>query len=178
MPDLLFDLLDGARLVLARDQWDGAVGAGAVTPFRDLHIGVVRWCGEGAVILQLLVVGFAQVVDDTVPVELPVEAVHLRYLGRQLLAVALRETAHHVELLQLVALLGFCKGEDHVDRFLLGITDKAAGVDDGDVTIGVLGIVCHGVAVGHQLTHQPFRVDQVLGATQRDHIYLVLDHKS
>ena len=79
-------------------------------------------------------------------------------------------------MLQLVLLFGFREREDLVDRFLFCITDKATGVDLGDLTLIIKKIMRNGVPVGHELAHQQFRIDQVLGPTQGANIYISFYH--
>ena len=113
----------------------------------------------------------AQVGQYLVPVEFPVELVHLRNFLFELLQVAFREASHHEHLLEPAAFLQFAKVQDHVDAFLLRVADEAAGVDDGDVAVGSFGIVEHLVALFFKQVEQVFRIHQVLGAPHRDNVY-------
>ena len=113
---LFHQIFHGHAHVRAADERNGAVGTGAVAAFRNLEIGIVRRCGEHPV------QGIE--VQDAFP------AVHFGDFGRKFFAVALRQAAEHRNFAHAPLLLGLDGLQDRLDRFLLGVLDETAGVDD------------------------------------------------
>ena len=179
---LIEDLLHGTALVLARNQWYGAVGAMSVAAFRYLYIGIVAGRRQDplptspyrerrrqlGVITPLhtgrgLGVGL-QVIQQLPIVELPVPAIDLGNLGLQVCQIALRETAHDVEALNASLGLGLCKLQDRIDALLLCISNESAGIDDHDFPLRVIAIMCTMITVGLHQSHQVLRIHQILRA--------------
>ena len=107
------------------------------------------------------------------PVELPIEAVHLGQFLRQFLEIALREATHHDELAKHSLLLAPGQFQNHVDAFLLCVADEAAGIYDSYLALGVFGIMRHHEAVQLQLTDELLAVNKVLAATEGDNVYRI-----
>ena len=126
---LLQQRLHRNRDVRPPDQRDCAVAAPPVAPFGDLQIGIVFRRRELALRSQGRVGGSLQGADNVVPVVHTEEFVHFGQLRSQLLGIALAQTAHYEETLDLARLLGRCRPQDHVDRLLLGVADESTGVD-------------------------------------------------
>ena len=63
------------------------------------------------------------------PVEFTIYAVQLGHLLGQLLAVALRETAHCIDSANFFIIFELNGTKKRIDRLLLRISDKAAGID-------------------------------------------------
>ena len=99
-------------------------------------------------------------------VELPIPPIHLRNLTLQVGQVAFRETAHNVEPLNATLGLGLGKLQDGVDAFLLCVVDEAAGIDDHNLTLGVIAIMGTMEAVGLHQPHQHLAVNEILRASQ------------
>ena len=110
-------------------------------------------------------------------IELSVEAVHFGQFALQLFQIALRETAHDVDTLELALFLALNELQDGADTLFLGIAYEAAGVDDGGFALRVGRIVHTTPTRGFQLPHEPLCVHQILRAAQRYDIYLVLVHR-
>ena len=69
------------------------------------------------------------------------------------------------------------KLQDSTDTLLFGVADEAACVDNGYLAVRVVRVV-HALVAGQlKLPHESFSINQVLGATQRDYIYLVGMHQ-
>ena len=86
----------------------------------------------------------------------------------QLVAEALGQAARHDQRLARPARLPKLVGlQNRIDAFLLGVLDKGAGVDDHDIRRR--GVVDDFHARLQQRAEHDFRIDQVFGATQRDH---------
>jgi hypothetical protein len=64
-------------------------------------------------------------------------------------------------------LFGLNELEDGVDGFLLGIIDKAAGINDGRIDVLMVDRVENNFEIiGFQLLHQQFSINQVFCTTQ------------
>ena len=137
----------------------------------------MRRGGENtAEIPGVVVVAGTQVGNKVGPVELPVKLVDLGYFGFELLAVALRQAAHHIEVAYLTGLLGLDHLQNHLDGFLFGVTDETAGIDHHIFARHLLGVVTHFITGFGKAMHQPFRIDQILGTAQRNNIDAILYH--
>ena len=77
-------------------------------------------------------------IDDARHFAGPEKRIDLGDVLRELVAVALRETAGHDETRALAVTLVLGHLQDRVDRFLLGVVDEGAGVHDDDV--GIRGV--------------------------------------
>ena len=142
----------------------------AVAAFAYLKVGVVGRCRQSPLEAGFLVIGASEVGDNLLPVELPIELVHFGQFLLELFEVSLREASHDDELTELPLLLALCQFQYHVDAFLFGIADEAAGVHDGNLSLGVFGIVRHLKAVQFQLTDELLAVNKVLAATKGDEV--------
>ena len=170
---LVGNLFDGARVHTARYQGDGAEAAEAVAPFGNLYIGEVRTCGELPLPWPRLVFGggfSGDILEQGGPVEFAVPAVHLGQLGGQLLAVALGQAAHHRQLADLPGLLGLETFENHIDRLLLGITDKSARVDHHLGGVRLFRVVTNLKSRVAEHAQKALAVDEVLRAAHRDNV--------
>ena len=133
---------------------------------------------QTAFILAFLLIRLAQVVEQFRPVEFAVELVHLRNLMPQFLHEALRQTPHHIHLLHTPLFLCLTQFENHVHALLLRIGNEATRVHHHNLTLQVLTIMRHTIAIQFQLTNQPFRIHQILRAPQRDDIYCIFSQNS
>ena len=95
------------------------------------------------------------------------DRVDLRNLRAQLVAIALRHAAGDDEALALAVLLELGHLEDGVDRFLLGLVDERAGVDDEHVGVGRVARQLVARLLGEPEHH--LGVDEVLRAAEGDH---------
>lgn len=173
---LVEDFVDGSADVVAGDDGDGAVGALAVAAFRNLDVGVVGRGGQDTFEGDVFVVTFAEVAQQVGPVELAVELIDLGDFLAQFLEVAFGEAAHHVNAAEPAFFFELAEFEDHVDAFFLGVAYEAAGVDHGDVAVGLFGIVVGLIAEGFELAEQVFGVDKVLRTAHGDDVDGVLLH--
>ncbi len=166
--------LDGPAAEAAAPVRDRAEGAGVVAAFGDLEIGVAarrQQAGRGVVEDQ---VGgrrrrwAAAELDDRLDLAQLIErdeAVDLRNLPQQLLAVAVDHATRDQELRH-PPTLARCDLEDGVDRLPLGLIDEGAGVDDHG--LGPVEVGRHLVSRPAELAQEDLRVHQVLGAAQAD----------
>ena len=92
------------------------------------------------------------------------QAVELGDRGGEVGRASLDETAGGQQ--DLARAFFFGQTEDRVDRFLLGWTDEAAGVDDDDVGLGRL--IDAAMAARRQRLLDAFRIDDVLRAAECD----------
>ena len=146
----------------ARYERYGAVAAHPVAAFRDFKVGVVTGRRQAALVHQVAAVCGAELLYDAVPVEFAVKFVYFRDLLLQLLAVSLAQASHHVEFLQLAALLSIGKLKYRVYAFLFRVSYEAASVYHGHLALWDVRVVSHAYVVGAQLRHQAFAVHQVL----------------
>jgi len=101
------------------------------------------------------------------------KCIDLRNLLFQIVLVALRKTSGHINFIYEALLFGIHILQDRINRFLLGIVDKSAGIDDDDVVILGVGLVAGVDAVASQLGQKDFGIHQVFGATHGDDIDFV-----
>ena len=141
--DFVQDFFHRARHVLACNDRYGTIGARAVASFRNLQISVVCGSSQGTFDVQLFIVLLAEIFQKLLPVEFPIELVHLWDFQGEFLQVAFGKASHDIQFLQMPFLLGLGKLKNHVDGFLLGISDESACIDDGYFAFGLLGIVSH-----------------------------------
>lgn len=107
-------------------------------------------------------VGFAEVSEQLLVVELAVELVNLGYFGLQLLLIALRKAAHDEQLAQPALLFGLGKLKNGVDALLLCRLYEAARVDYGYLARRFPGVMRTLVAVGLKHGHEGLAVHEVL----------------
>ena len=100
------------------------------------------------------------------------EHVHLRHLLSQLRVIALRQAAGNYQLHPAALLLS--QLEYPCDGFLLGILNKAAGVDDHDVSI--LRIKHDAAAPLNKSGCQHLRIIFILGTAKCVYIYVLSTH--
>ena len=105
-------------------------------------------------------------VSDLAQLVEPDEAVDLRDLALELVAVAVHHAAGDEELRAGAALLARRHLEDGVDRLALRLVDEGAGVDDHG--LGRVGVGHDLVAATRELAEQDLAVDEVLGAAEAD----------
>jgi hypothetical protein len=143
-----------------------------IAPFGDLEIANV-WC-----VTQILPdtrMGGYRIRDQTARGECGHESVQiveskeeidLRHLVSQILLIALYETPHTDDRLDLPSLLERGGLEQRVDRLLLGSVDEAARVDEDDV--GRLDVLDDRRTVTHQVSNESLRIDGGLVTAQGD----------
>ena len=107
---------------------------------------------------------------DAGPVPHAEELVHLRQFGPQLVGVTLRQAADHEQPLDASRPPRGRRPQDHIDGLLLGVADKAAGVDDHHAVVGAVAVEYDRVACGGELCRQVLRIDRVFGAAERDDV--------
>ena len=159
----------------ACDKRNGAIGAETVAPLRNLDVGIVFRRGKCTfVATPVVALGLRfEVVYQVHKIELAVPFVHLGDFGFQFVQVALAQAAHYVQLAQFAVRLAVGKLENGIDTLLFGITDKSAGVDNGNLTFRVFRIVYTTIACQFQLVHQSLGIHKIFGAAQSDNIYFV-----
>ena len=166
-------LIDRATDVLAAHQRNGTERAGTVAAFRDLQVCVVGQRGDLAFAEQFVLVVGIQPGQQGGHFQGTKKGVHLRYFLLQCILVALRQTARDVQFLDLP---GFFQGgmfHDALNALLFGQVNKAAGIDNHYVSLGVFALVGYFIVIAPQLGDEIFTVHQVFGTTQGDHIYFV-----
>ena len=142
----------------------------AVAALGNLEIGVVGRRGNTTLAHHIVVHVGAKVANDAVPVELAVEAVHFGELTLQFLKIALREASHHIETTELTLLLALYLLENDIDTLLLGIADKAACIDYGNIAERHLRVVLHLKPLNLELTDKTLGIHKILAASQGDDI--------
>ena len=148
----------------APDERNGAVGAAAVAAFGNLEIGVRL--GRACQVSAFLGLGFAaQGPDKGVQFPCAKPAIHLRDKPGKFLRIALGQAAEHQQASHLPFGLAFGGLQDGIHGLLLGIADKAAGVDKEHIHRTVLPFRHKLVTVLH-LVQEMLGIDGVLGAAQ------------
>ena len=109
----------------------------------------------------------SECLDDAVPCADTKVGIHLGDLLAQLVGVSLREATDHKELLDLPCIFRLDGAQDHLDRLLLGIADKAAGVDYHHLGIGAITVEDDLIAGRLETRHQVLRIDRILRTTER-----------
>ena len=175
------NILHGATAQVAADVGDGAVGAPVVATVRDTQIGKEMGGGEHAGAIQTPAVTGGEGTNrltrhhllhhggDVVVGTQAQHSVTFGNLIRQLLLIALRQTAGDDDLLNLLFLLQLGELQNILDGLLLGIGDKAAGVDNHHVSIAAVG--GNLVARLLQLSQHQFGVHLIFGASQGYHTH-------
>ena len=162
--------------MLASDDGYGAIGAMAVASLAYLQVSIVTRRGEHTLTVACHLHVLAEFFYQVLIVELSIIFVYLRYLLLQLLAVALRETSHHIQFLEFAVLFGFCKLKYGVDALLLCVSDEATGVYHSNLALRTFGVVGAMVARLFKQTHERLAVDEVFRASHRYYIYVSCLH--
>ena len=152
---LLENLLHRPTRVPTRDERNSAIGAEAVASFGNLDIGVMPWRSDGALLQATRFYGMPEVGNQVHERELAVILVHFGQLFLQFCHITLTQATHHEEFLQFLSFFSLRKLQDRVDGFFFGVTNKPAGVDDGNLALWLLGVVHTMIACCLQLAHQP-----------------------
>ena len=147
-------VIDRLRLETSRHQGDSTKGTEAVAPLGNLQVGIMAGSRHIPLVGNILMIGLAQVVEHLFPVELAVKLVDLGQFLLEFIEKTLRETAHDNEFPQLASFFGLTKLENHIDRFLLRISDKATGVYHGNLAVNPFWVVGYRVATSLELTYQ------------------------
>jgi hypothetical protein len=96
------------------------------------------------------------------------ESIDLRDLCLEVVLVALREAAGHVELFDLAFAFGLGVLHDGIDRFLLGAVYEAAGIDHYYIAAFAPFVVHDVVAAIGEMRHHDLAIDEVLGTAEGD----------
>ena len=159
------------------DHGDGAEGAAVGTPFPDPYIGGVGGSRQHPVLFKVGIVvltdvnapAFERLSDlirqRTVLIDAE-QQVDLRNLLQQVLFVTLGQTAGHDQQPAASGVFVLRHFKNRVDRFLLGGTDKSAGVDQQNIRFS--GIGRKPVSSVPQKAQSGFRVNPVFIASQRN----------
>ena len=79
----------------------------------------------------------------------------------QFLSIAFGQAAHHKHLFDFALLLAVHQVQYHVDAFLFGVADEAAGVDHGCAAVQCFGVVIYAKSCFSEQVEQLLRVHQV-----------------
>ena len=158
--------------MLAAHQRNGTKGARTVAPLGDFQVSVVRGGREQTLPHQFLLVVGPEGFEQPRQLTGAKPRVHFRNALGQFVFVALRQTARHVDPLNLAFFFGLGPATNGVDALLLGRLDESAGVDHHDAGVVLLGLVLDFVIVGAQLGHHDFAVEDVFRAAQSHHVHL------
>ena len=158
------------RLVASCHNRYGTIGTGAVASFRNFQIGIVSRSSQDAPVGYVFVETAAQGFHDSLPVELAEKAVHFGDFLCQILAITLGKAADDVQLPNPPRLFALHLFEDGIHRFLLGIADEAASIDNHHVGIRLVHVRLRHIARLLQLLQQHLGIHQVLGTSQTDYI--------
>ncbi len=170
---LVHQALYGAGYVLAPHERYGAERTGAVAAFGYLEIGIVPRCAEHTLADELVAVVGVEPGQQGGHIHRTEIGVYLGYLLLQVVLVPLRQTAGHIQLVDMAAGLLICVVQDGLYGLLLGQVDEAAGIHYDDIGVAPLLFVCYIQVVAAQLGDDVLGVHGVLGAPQCDHIDLV-----
>ena len=119
----------------------------------------------------------AKIAQQLVIIELSIELVDFGNLLLQLIAIALRQTAHDVQLLEPAALLALYEFQYSVDALLFRALDESAGIDNRNLALRPFRVMDAVVALIGKLAHQFLGVDEILRASHRNKINTILLHK-
>ena len=120
------------------------------------------WCTLNSLGLEAVAEFGLQRVDKLFPFAHAVEAVDFGQLGPKFVAVAFHEASDGDDAPCLAsALLDFDLFQQGVDRFLLGVADEAAGVDDDDVAVVAAAVEMYFKACLCQMASQMLRIGSV-----------------
>ena len=156
--NLVYNLVHRTGLISPGYDRDRAVRTSTVASLPNLHVSVVPRGGEHTLGSQLLMVRLAQIGDQLLPIEFPVETIYLGKFLLQIFQETLRQAPHHEELPDPSFLLLLAQLEDHIDRFLLSVADETAGIHHHDLAIDLMGIMLYRIAIGNELAHKLLRV--------------------
>ena len=145
----------------SRNDGNSTIRTFTVTPFGYLQIGIMLGSGQCALYVQLVMIGLSQILQQLSPIEFTIEFIHLGNFNGQFLQITFRKATHYIKLLQVSFLLGLRKFQNHINGFLLGVTDETASIDYGNLSLRSFRIMCHMESHFLQLTHQMFRIHQV-----------------
>ena len=84
-----------------------------------------------------------------------------------------KRQAYDEEVVDAPRLLGRHGRKDGVDALLLGVADKAAGIDDDGAGVGAVAVEAHLIPCGGQLRHQVLAVDGILRTAESYDVYLL-----
>ena len=146
-PGLLQDVLHPAGAVAAADQGNRAEAAAVVAALRNFKVGGIFLGAQDAVAVERQVglvakrrytVSVQRLLDRLGDLGVFADAQHhirLRNLADQLVLISLGQTAGDHQHLDLALVFELSKLEDGLDRLLLCVLDKAAGVDDDHIAL-------------------------------------------
>ena len=174
--DLFFYLLHRKGLVMSGTDRNGTIGTSSVTPLRYFQKGIMFRGGQYTVGSQFTMIRFTDISKELLPVEFTVKAVYLRQFLFHFLQKTFGETSHYIQLADFSFFLGFTQFQNHVYRFFLRITDKTASINDNDLPVYFMRIMLHRITVSYKLTHQLFRINQILRTPKRYDIYFIFPH--
>ena len=157
--------------MLASHQGNGAEGTWTVTSFGDLQVGIVGGGGGQPLPYQFVPVIRPKGLEEPREVAGAEIGIHIGDFLLQFRFVALTQAARYKDLVQAAGFLLPYLFKNGIDAFLLGVGNKAAGIDHHDVPGGLMH---HILLAGPQLPHQHLGIIAVLGTAQCDHVYGVL----
>ena len=169
-------LFDRTRLVATCNKRNGTIGAHSVAALSYLDIFVMRRSGTETLCLERIVPAMTEISKNLLPVELAIYPVYFRNLFKQFSAITLRKATHDKDLTNLSAFLRLAQFQYHVDALLLGIANKATGIDNDDFALDIISIVEHLVATSSKLPHQTLAIDEVLATPHCYEVNSVLYH--
>ena len=146
-----------------------------IASLRNLDVRKVARRGEDAwrhVVIKVRISDFGtggspiDKADDFVEFVGADERVNFWKLVQNLASIAFHHASGDDEFLRATGLFEASHLDDGVDRFLLGRVDKAASVDDNNVSFARRR--CEFMPVCGKLTHHDFCVDEVFRATETD----------
>ena len=100
--------------------------------------------------------------------------VHLRDTSLEIILITLGQAARDEQFVELALLLGRRVVEDRVNRLLLRVVDKSAGVDHDDRGIIAVGLMLDLELAGEQPAHQHLGIIEILRTAESDDLDLVL----
>jgi hypothetical protein len=105
---------------------------------------------------------FIEVTYQLTVVELTVPSVNLGNLSLKVGKITLRKTPHDIKAFQPSFSLSMSQLKYGVDTLLLGITDETTCVNDGDVTLKTVAIMCTLITGSLEHTNQILSVNEIL----------------
>ncbi len=143
LPRTLHQFLHGRADVLAAHEGNGAEGTFAVAALAHLEVGEVRRRGQQPLPHQLMLVIGLERFQQPRQVARAEPGIDLRNALLQLGCIALAQAAGDVHFFHQALVLGLGVSQDHIDAFLLGVVDEAAGIDHHHIVVAALGLVVH-----------------------------------
>ena len=143
---LIEQYLHGYRRVATGNQWNGAKRAKSVATLRNLQVTVMGWGGQATLIGEFVTIGVPQVGKHAFPVKLAIKTVNFGQRFNQVGTESLRQATHDKQVADFAFTFSLSQLQDGVDRLLLGISDKAAGIDHNGLAVNTVSIVCDAVA--------------------------------